>query len=147
RKGVSKLLDIFELLLQARTDLRLVLVGDGHEDFVETLRARIRTSADPSQVEIVRGQGREDVLALIQHAGALVLPTAAEGFGLPILEALALGTPVVASDLPSIRSWAGDSIRYALARDTTTWVEPVLDSLDAGDAFRRAGQRLACSHR
>ena len=69
---------------------------------------------------------RSDVVRLIAEAGALILPSHAEGFGLPVLEALALGTPAVASDLEAIRTWAGDAIRYAPRERPADWVEPML---------------------
>jgi glycosyltransferase involved in cell wall biosynthesis len=46
---------------------------------------------------------RQDVVTLLQAAGALIHPSVYEGFGLPILEAMACGCPVVASDIPPFR--------------------------------------------
>ncbi len=51
----------------------------------------------------------EDLPALYAMAEALVFPSLAEGFGLPVLEAMACGTPVVASDLPALRELAGEA--------------------------------------
>ncbi len=50
---------------------------------------------------------REDVVTVIQAAGALVQPSVYEGFGLPIIEAMACGCPVVASDIPPFREVTG----------------------------------------
>jgi glycosyltransferase involved in cell wall biosynthesis len=50
---------------------------------------------------------------VVAGAAALVLPSHDEGFGLPVLEALATGIPVVASDLPAHREVGGDLVRYA----------------------------------
>ena len=47
--------------------------------------------------------------ALYRHASVFAFPSIAEGFGIPVLEALALGTPVVASDIPPVREVAGDA--------------------------------------
>jgi glycosyltransferase involved in cell wall biosynthesis len=49
---------------------------------------------------------QEDVAALIQNAGALLQPSIYEGFGLPIIEAMACGCPVVATDIPPFREIA-----------------------------------------
>ena len=76
-----------------------------------------------------------------------MFPSLAEGFGLPVLEALALGTPVVASDLPEISSWAGDAVLFASPVDPDDWVAPLLTALDSSDESRRAGQRHAETYR
>jgi glycosyltransferase involved in cell wall biosynthesis len=62
----------------------------------------------------VRGFVSEDELAaLYRGAAALVFPTRYEGFGLPVLEAMASGTPVVATPDPAVREVAGDAVAYA----------------------------------
>ena len=57
--------------------------------------------------------GNEDLRPVVAGAAALVLPSRDEGFGLPVLEAMAAGTPVVASDLPVLREVGGDMTTYA----------------------------------
>jgi glycosyltransferase involved in cell wall biosynthesis len=54
-----------------------------------------------------------ELVWLFSHAVAVVVPSLHEGFGLPVLEALAAGTPVVASDLPALCEVGGDAVRYA----------------------------------
>ena len=61
------------------------------------------------------------MLAALSSATAVVYPSRAEGFGLPVLEVLALATPIAASDLPVIRSWAGDACTYAAPGDIDLW--------------------------
>ena len=62
----------------------------------------------------LRGYVEKGELAnLYRGAAALVLPSRYEGFGLPVLEAMACGTPVVASDDPALREVAGDAAVYA----------------------------------
>lgn len=57
---------------------------------------------------------RPDLVALLQAAGGLVQPSVYEGFGLPVLEAMACGCPVVASDIPPIREvTAGTALLFA----------------------------------
>jgi len=55
---------------------------------------------------------KEDLAGLYQGAAMLVLPSRFEGFGLPVLEAMACGTPVVAADEPALREVGGDAVVY-----------------------------------
>jgi glycosyltransferase involved in cell wall biosynthesis len=54
---------------------------------------------------------REDLPAIYSMASALVFPSLAEGFGLPVVEAMACGTPVIASDIPALREVADTAAR------------------------------------
>lgn len=54
----------------------------------------------------------EEILNLYSHARVFVFPTRIEGFGIPFLEALSFGVPVVGSDIPVVREVCGNAIRY-----------------------------------
>jgi glycosyltransferase involved in cell wall biosynthesis len=60
---------------------------------------------------------------LLMGAAAVALPSRYEGFGLPVLEALASGTPVLASDLPVLREVGGEHARYLPVGDPDAWAE------------------------
>lgn len=63
-----------------------------------------------------------ELAALYRHARALLHPALQEGFGLPPLEAMASGTDVIVSDIPSMREIAGDAARFVAARDEKGWL-------------------------
>jgi glycosyltransferase involved in cell wall biosynthesis len=109
RKNIAAVLAAFR---HADLDLPLVLVGpDGwHAD---PILAEIATT--PRALRIPYAD-RGAVLGLIQHARALVFPSLAEGFGLPVVEAMALGTPVLTSDGGALAEIGGNA---ALTVDPT----------------------------
>jgi glycosyltransferase involved in cell wall biosynthesis len=68
-----------------------------------------------------------DVLAAIYRQATLVLqPSEREGFGLPVIEALACGTPVVASDLSVFREIGGDAVVYCPVANVEAWSESII---------------------
>ena len=78
---------------------------------------------------------------LAQHlaaARALLFPSTTEGYGLPLVEALALGVPVIASDLPVFREIGGDIPAYLSPDDETGWEATILDYAKQNSASRAA---------
>ena len=79
-----------------------------------------------------------DLHSVVAGAAALVLPSRDEGFGLTVIEALAAGTPVVASDLPVLREVGGDVVTYAAAGDPPAFADALARVLgDPGDRLAR----------
>jgi glycosyltransferase involved in cell wall biosynthesis len=79
------------------------------------------------------------VAALIRGARALLMPSFAEGFGMPVQEALAWGTPVISTPLPAIKEFAGDIPDYAEPHDGARWLE-LIEDYTQPDSKRRAAQ-------
>ena len=98
RKNLTTLLRAFDLL---REDAELVLAGP------ESWRQDLKIL--PNERVIKTGYvSKQELRALYQQAVALVLPSLEEGFGLPLVEAMAARTPVLASDIPIFREIAND---------------------------------------
>jgi glycosyltransferase involved in cell wall biosynthesis len=107
----------------AAAGLPLVVVGPEKEP--ELARELQRRGAD------LRGYVDGAELAeLYRRAVALVFPSRYEGFGLPVLEAMASGTPVVAVDEPAVREVAGDAALYAAPADLGAAVRQALAERD-----------------
>jgi alpha-1,3-rhamnosyl/mannosyltransferase len=98
---------------------KLVVVGPERDrSLAAELRAR---GAD------LRGfVSKEELVRLTQEAAALVFPTRHEGFGLPVAEAMASGTPVVTTPDPAVREVGGDAVVYAEPRDFASALARVL---------------------
>lgn len=67
----------------------------------------------------------EELATWIAGARALLMPSFAEGFGLPVIEALSLGTPVLASDLPVFREIVGDIPTFLSPQDEDAWTSQI----------------------
>ncbi|HLX43330.1 MAG TPA: glycosyltransferase family 1 protein [Bryobacteraceae bacterium] len=89
----------------------LVLAGmrGFHTDSIEKLIADLGIA---DSVKIPGWIPREDLLALYARARAFIYPSTFEGFGMPVLEAMAAGIPVACSDIPPLREVAGDAPLY-----------------------------------
>lgn len=107
RKNLNVLVDAFELLKRdkAHENLALVIAGDlgwMYEEF-------LKRSKNIPGITVTGKFKTEDLPALLAGAEVFVLPSLYEGFGLPILEAMACGVPVVAADNSSLAEVAGDA--------------------------------------
>lgn len=123
-KNIMRLLDAFTLVAR-RAPCRLIIRGEGHPGFVGEILERLGTMEARDRVEIQSYASPTQLGDLYRGARLLVLPSLWEGFGLTALEAMACGTPVVASDCSSIPEVVGDA---ALVVDPT-------DVVDLADAM------------
>lgn len=86
----------------------------------------------------------EQLLACLQGSQALLFPSFVEGYGLPLIEALAAGIPVIASATPVFRELAYNVPEYVDQLDATQWMRLVTDYTDSNSLLRKAQlERLA----
>jgi glycosyltransferase involved in cell wall biosynthesis len=109
RKNVTGLLTGFRLLLdRTRADLSLALVGGMTWIHDEIMRSISEQGLD-DRVHLIHGATHGELPLLYNSASVFVLPSLYEGFGLPLVEAMACGTPVVASNISSVPEIVGDA--------------------------------------
>jgi len=90
---------------------------------------------------VVREVGQvpdREVWEMLRGARALLFPSFAEGYGLPLAEALALGVPAICSDLPALREVGGEVPDYLNPLDGLAWRNAILDYAGPGSAARQA---------
>lgn len=126
RKRMDVLLEVFARVKMRHPDLRLLKVGGPWSTEQQSQIARLGVSSSVVQVE---GLTRATLAALYRQASLVLMPSEAEGFGLPVIEALACGAPVVASDLPVFREVAESAADYCPVGAVDVWVETVLSLL------------------
>jgi glycosyltransferase involved in cell wall biosynthesis len=91
---------------------RPLLVVAGHGSDTGTLGARSAAAGLADDVRLLGHCSTEELDSLYALAACLVLPTLHEGFGLPVLEAMARSVPVACSDIPALREVAGSAALY-----------------------------------
>ncbi len=104
RKNLPLLLRAFDRLADLDVDL-VIAGGKGWRD--GPLRAELARRLPSGHVRLLGYVSQEDLVALYGGALAMAYPSHFEGFGLPVVEAMACGAPVVASDVPALREAAG----------------------------------------
>lgn len=87
------------------------------------------------------------IASLYRGASAVLQPSDAEGFGLPVLEALACGTPVVASDLPTVREVGREQVDYVPRGDMSAWCRAVTPHLQRAPEEEERAKRAAWASR
>jgi glycosyltransferase involved in cell wall biosynthesis len=122
RKRIETLLEIFAVLARRSPNLRLVRVGGSLTEGQQRLAERLGLTARISTVDFV---DERILAALYRRATLVLLPSEREGFGLPLIEALACGTPVVASDLPVLCEVGGAAVEYCPVGDVARWADAI----------------------
>ena len=138
RKGHSLVLDRFEELWDAGSPARLIIAGRAPWP---PLLARIRAHEELGDRLLYRDDVADrELAALYRGAVATISASAGEGFGLPVVESLSLGTPVIASDIPAHREVGGAHCRFFPPGDAPGLSAALREAL-AGALPRPAGFR------
>jgi glycosyltransferase involved in cell wall biosynthesis len=107
-KNLERLIEAFHLVRSGGLDLKLVLIGDEISKYAALRRAVHRHQLHP-YVRFLGYLPEETLAIMYRLAGVFVFPSLYEGFGLPPLEAMASGTPVVTSNVSSLPEVTGNA--------------------------------------
>jgi glycosyltransferase involved in cell wall biosynthesis len=130
-KNHGRLFEAFALLRREQPELRLVLTGGGH------------SGPPPEGVEVHGHVSNDELVSLYRRAAALVFPSLYEGFGQPVLEAMACGCPVACSAIPALEEVAGDAARTFDPDSAESIAGGVRDVLADPAGYREGGLERA----
>lgn len=146
RKNHTMILHVWRNLVDKFGDdaPRLVVIGRRGWECENVVDLLERCKAVHSHVIELPQCSDGELSTWLKHAQALLFPSFAEGYGLPLVEALALGTPVIASDLPVFREIAGDIPEYLDPLDGLGWAQAIRTySLDDPAHFIAIRKKIA----
>jgi glycosyltransferase involved in cell wall biosynthesis len=122
RKRIDVLLKVFaRIKKEVEPSARLLRVGGAFTAEQRALAGKLGLAE--RDICVLPFLSPMELAAVYRRAVLVLLPSEAEGFGLPVIEALACGTPVVASELPVLREVGGDAASYAPVGEVDTWVQ------------------------
>ncbi|MGA2411823.1 MAG: glycosyltransferase family 1 protein [Candidatus Binataceae bacterium] len=127
RKRLDLLLRIFAAVRRGAGQVRLVRVGG---EFTTAQRRLAEELGVLDDIAVMPFLSKEVLAALYRRAAVVLVTSEREGFGLPVIEAMACGTPVVASDLPALREVGGDAAVYLPVGEIESWADMVNSLLD-----------------
>jgi glycosyltransferase involved in cell wall biosynthesis len=126
RKRIDVLLRVFAAVRKEFPRARLIRVGGS---FTSEQMRLLEQLCIAEAVLVLPFLSRDVLAAVYRHAAVVMQPSQREGFGLPVVEALACGTPVVATDLPVLREVGGDAAVYCPVGHLGSWIEAVVQLL------------------
>jgi len=137
RKNLSFVLDAFERIWLQNSRVKLALVGHNTwkvEDLLERIR---RHPLLDTSLFWISGASDTDLEYLYQNATALVFASMVEGFGLPIVEAMQRGLPVLCSDLPVFREIADGKARFFSLETTDELTQCIRDEMEQYERLKQ----------
>jgi len=149
RKGIGDLVAAFGLLAADQSDLELVLAGGAGWKSRPVMRS-IEAASSRSRIRQLGYVADADVPALLRGAAAVAYPSLEEGFGIPALESLACGAPLVTIAGTSMAEVAGESALLVPAKDPVALaaaIEAAIAGRGAADGLTRRDRGLAVAAR
>lgn len=139
RKNVWQLVEAFEQIHQKYPDFRLVIVGGkgGNHDFANRLIEYMKRSPASSHILYLGFVDDLTLASLYKHAFSFVFPSAYEGFGIPILEAMQKRCPVITSNLGATLEVSGDAALHVVPHEPASIAEAMTRLID-DESLRQA---------
>ena len=143
RKNIARLVEAFEAV---GPEWQLVLAGSAGYGAAEIV-ARIDRSPARNRISILGYVSVEELAAWYRKAKIFAFPSLDEGFGMPVLEAMAAGTPVIASNRSALPEVAGDAAILVDPENTAAMASALQDLTENEDLRRNLSERGICRAR
>lgn len=125
---------------------RLVVIGRRGWENEQIIDMLERCPALTGLVEEINGCSDARMAAILRGARALLMPSFAEGYGMPVAEALSVGTPVICSELPALREVGRDVPDYLDPLDGPAWQTAIMDHASGGALHAAQLTRMPAWH-
>lgn len=135
RKNIPVLLDVLTEIRKETPDLSLVISGQKGWR-AEKIVQRIKKSASSDNVVVTGVVAEKDLPALYTMASVFLFPSHYEGFGLPVLEAMACGTPVICTNTSSLPEIVGKAAMLLPPDDTGEWINGIRHVMNTPESAR-----------
>ncbi len=143
RKNVVLLIDAFALLAKEIKDIELVLAGkpgEGYDKIEQKLNGL--PQAIRSRITLAGYLSTDESARYMRHAKIFAFPSLYEGFGIPLLEAFASGTPTISSNAPPLPEVAGDAAMLLPPQNALSWaaaMSRIIHQKEVGEKLTKAG--------
>jgi glycosyltransferase involved in cell wall biosynthesis len=148
-KNLLRLVDAFAQVARNHPSLKLVFAGDTSGGLLPGVQQRIALHRLDNRVQMLGRVTAEHLAALYRSAEVVAMPSLAESFGLPVIEALACGAVVLSADIPSLREIGSGATAYFPPTDTDELaraLERLLIDEEARQQMKRGGPLRASSY-
>jgi len=132
-KNVEVLIDGFNVFRNKNPKVKLVIAGN---DLCEHIKAKVRALNIEEKVVFILNPTDKEISDLYRNATAFIFPSKQEGFGIPVVEAMGAGTPVIISDAEALVEVAGDAA-LVFRRDNPEELALLMERVFNGDIVRR----------
>lgn len=130
RKNTGRMIEAFGLARERQPDLPHLLLVSGVGGQVERFKERAQKTGVLEHVRFLPYLDQEDLIAVYAGADLCIYPSLVEGWGIPVTESLALGTPIITSSTSAMPEAGGDHANYFDPHDLDSMATAIIDAID-----------------